>query len=189
MGLFDTVKCEYPLPIAAHQDREYQTKDLGSLLDRYTITRNGQLIRHRRPGARGLNRDIEWPIHGDIRIYDYDQATKEFIEYTVRFTHGRVEWIRRVGERDAALPDEREARPSEPTAPLGLVPELWGRRLTVEEFTEHAPEKLELIDGEIPGSDKLLLVLLTSMGLRRAAMLVGPDRWRMALVEDESAET
>ena len=33
MGLFDTVRCEYRLPNPAHQDLEFQTKDLDRLLD------------------------------------------------------------------------------------------------------------------------------------------------------------
>jgi len=101
VGVFDTLKCEYPLPDPAHQDLGFQTKNLGGFLDRYTILRDGRLILHRRPepGAE-LDRDIERPVHGDIRIYDYLDATKEFIEYRVRFTQGRVEWIRRFEERE-----------------------------------------------------------------------------------------
>src|SRR5262249_43383330 len=52
MGLFDTVTCEYPLPDPSHQHSEFQTKDLECLLDHYTITRDGRLVRHRREGRR-----------------------------------------------------------------------------------------------------------------------------------------
>ncbi len=102
MGLFDTVHCEYPLPNAAHQDLEFQTKSLESLLDTYTLTRDGRLMRHARRGGRGgLDRDIEWPLHGDIRIYTSlrpPAGEREWVEYVVRFTHGRVEWIRPLQE-------------------------------------------------------------------------------------------
>jgi hypothetical protein len=99
MGLFDTVRCEYPLPVASHQDLEYQTKSLDSLMERYTITRDGRLIRHSRGGifARGPCRDIEWPVHGDVEIYTSD-SDRNWIEYIVRFTHGLVEWILPVEE-------------------------------------------------------------------------------------------
>jgi hypothetical protein len=42
MALFDTVKCDYPLPDPAHQQLEFQTKDLDWLLEQYTITRDGR---------------------------------------------------------------------------------------------------------------------------------------------------
>ena len=51
MGLFDTVKCEYPLPDPAHQDLEFQTKDFECLLDHYRITRDGRLVREARPAG------------------------------------------------------------------------------------------------------------------------------------------
>lgn len=190
MGLFDTVKCQYPLPSPLHQDLEFQTKDLERLLDHYSITRDGRLIRHHRPGGRGPERDIEWPIHGDIRIYERDPQNQDrLVEYVVRFTHGRVEWIRRSDERSAPAAYKPAATAPTPVAPAGLTPEAWGRRLTVDEFAANVPDKLELIDGGIPGSDELLLLLLTSLGLRRAAMLVGPDRWKQALVNDGPAKT
>jgi hypothetical protein len=90
MGLYDTVKCEYPLPDPAHQSLEFQTKDLDCLLEAYTITRAGRL------------------------------------------------------------------------------------------FT---PEKLELIDGGIPGAEDLVLLLLTQLGLRATAQLIGVAAWRAAARE------
>jgi hypothetical protein len=62
----------------------------------------------------------------------------------------------------------------------GLVPGLHPRRLSVEEYRTYTPEKLELIEGRIPGEENLLLLLLTSLGLRRAARMVGPKLWRSA---------
>jgi hypothetical protein len=92
MGLFDTVHCEYPLPDARHQDLEFQTKALECALFHYTITRDGRLILHARQGRLGPVKDIEWPLHGDISIYT--SVDKVWIEYVVRFTDGRVEWLR-----------------------------------------------------------------------------------------------
>jgi hypothetical protein len=59
-------------------------------------------------------------------------------------------------------------------------PGLEPRRPTPEEFSACTPEKLELIDGHVLGEENLLLLLLTSMGLRRAAELVGLKLWRSA---------
>ena len=107
MGIFDTVHCEYPLPDARHQDLDFQTKDLERFLGNYTITYDGRLIRHAGRGRGGPDRDIEWPIYGDIRIYT--SVDKEWIEYVVRFTHGRVEWIRPLEE----VPPSPEVPPLE----------------------------------------------------------------------------
>lgn len=46
MGMFDDVKCEYPLPDEWAQDLGFQTKDLHCLMDQYTITKEGRLIQH-----------------------------------------------------------------------------------------------------------------------------------------------
>ena len=110
MGLFDTVYCEYPLPDARHQDLDFQTKNLECALDTYTITQDGRLVRRARRGwetGEVLDRDVEWPLHGDIRLYaSVKSEDPSWIEYAVRFTHGRVEWIRPLEEvqRDPALP-------------------------------------------------------------------------------------
>ena len=119
MGLFDTVRCEYPLPEARHQGLEFQTKDLECAMDHYTITREGRLIRH--PGGWSpLDRDVEWPVHGDIRIYTSDKfQDPSWIEYVVRLTHGRVEWIRPLEEARWApgfTPPEGEPLPESPKA-------------------------------------------------------------------------
>ena len=192
MGLFDTVKCEYPLPNPRHQDLSFQTKDLEIGLDEYTITQDGRLVRHPHRGGRGPERDVECPVHGDIRIYCADpDKDRGFIENVVRFTHGRVEWIHPRHDDNGRKVEQPPARKPMRTAPRSeerLTPEMWGRPLTLDEYHEHAPEKLELIRGEIREGEKLLLLVLTSLGLRRAAELVGPERWKKALTEDAKEE-
>lgn len=114
MGMFDTVRCEYPLPDPGHQDLEYQTKDLECLLDTFTITRDGRLIHHARRGWKGPVRDFEWPLHGDVSIYTSlpaPDASHTWIEYVVRFTHGLVEWIRPLEEVRQAGSSPRFAPP------------------------------------------------------------------------------
>jgi hypothetical protein len=52
MGMFDTVYCNYPLPVSKkvidtgfdYQGHDYQTKDLDNFLNVYTITEEGDLI-------------------------------------------------------------------------------------------------------------------------------------------------
>lgn len=105
MSLYDSIRCEYPLPNPAFQDEEFQTKDLERSLGRYTITRDGRLLRHVRKSsdlfARPKRLDTtagpagmeEVPHHGDLHIYT-STVTGELVEYRVRFTEGRVAWIR-----------------------------------------------------------------------------------------------
>ena len=47
MGMFDYLKCDYPLPDFDYQDALFQTKDLDCFLETYTITKEGILLAHR----------------------------------------------------------------------------------------------------------------------------------------------
>lgn len=129
MGMFDTIHCEYPLADARHQDLEFQTKDLECLLCHYTITRDGRLLLHAKGGKRGLDRDIEWPLHGDLRFYTSikDSGESVWVEYGARFTHGRVEWI----------------RPQEEIPPLPDVPPLEWDPTYMEELIQNLRRKKE----------------------------------------------
>ncbi len=46
MGMFDTIRCAYPLPDPADQGGEFRTKSLDCLLDEYRITTDGLLLRN-----------------------------------------------------------------------------------------------------------------------------------------------
>jgi hypothetical protein len=181
---FDRIVCEYPLSDPRDQDREFVTRDFGGWgRDRYVITRSGRLIRHALVRRQGLEpvKDVEWPVEGEIRMVDDDVPEAEDpVEYAVRFTGGRVEWIRRV-RMEAG---ESDIPPLDASAHGAMVPERMGRPASPEEFRSSIPEKLELVDGHIPGEQKLVMFLLTTMGLARVAALVGREGWRAA-VEDE----
>jgi hypothetical protein len=122
MGMFDEILCEHVLPDRYDPgDTLFQTKDLDNAFQRYTITHDGRLIAHRvryEPEPEDRHHwlgslktlqvgDEEVPFHGDIRMYRsnigtagpegiaaLDDARVERREYVVRFTNGRVEWIR-----------------------------------------------------------------------------------------------
>lgn len=151
MGMFDTIHCEYPLPDARHQDLEFQTKDLESLLSNYTITRDGRLVLHARKRRRGLDRDIEWPLHGDLRFYTSIKISGEstWVEYVARFTHGLVEWIR-----------PKEEVPPDPEIP---PPDLDWELLT-ELLQKHRrkvkPEAAITGTGAVSGPEESLLLSL-----------------------------
>jgi hypothetical protein len=104
MSLFDSIRCDYPLPDPRVQDAEFQTKDLGESLGRYTITKAGRLVRHRQgvdlitgEASAGQSVDsrpgVDVGYHGDIRIQAMLPGNGT-LEYVFRFTHGTVEWIR-----------------------------------------------------------------------------------------------
>lgn len=121
MGLFDTITCAYPLP--HHQEAEFQTKDLaslvhgeqmlGGLMDEYEITADGTLRRHAheyeavqdasRPLGTYLKSIRDWwedvpGAHGDVRIYTSEDRDGEHVrtEFRVRFTNGRVQDVKVV---------------------------------------------------------------------------------------------
>jgi hypothetical protein len=64
-------------------------------------------------------------------------------------------------------------------------PQLDPDPITGDELWDHAPEKIELVDGRIPGDEKLLLLILKGMGLRRAVKIVGRELWARALEDTE----
>lgn len=100
MGMYDEIRCEYPLPRTGYRvlpGHTFQTKDLECLLDKYTITAGGFLVLHRevwepvpeeerphygspeweKPLGKWIGSmravpmgDEEVPHHGDILFYD-----------------------------------------------------------------------------------------------------------------------
>lgn len=134
------------------------------------------------------------PIHQDLRVYDSVEVgpeEREWVEYVFRFTAGKVTRVRRSRDRHRYIvnkfnpdewrnPDPPAAAPVETLAVARLEPSLHPRSPTPEEFSSYTPEKLEFLDGHIPGEENLLLLLLTSVGLGRAVQLVGPKLWRRA---------
>jgi hypothetical protein len=118
MGMYDTIICEYPLPMPNDPkgysgSKDFQTKDLDSALDLYEIDKNGQLFLQRSEG--------EW-VEGDknattfsgkmgyfkttkrwkeelaltatINFYDYQHSQNTnydyFIEYKAVFIDGKI---------------------------------------------------------------------------------------------------
>lgn len=150
MSLYDTIRCEYPLPDAALQGEEFQTKDLNRSLGRYTIAADGRLLQHlpksdpvpapERPGMpEGPPGTEVIPHHGDLRIYA-SNARGEGVEYRVRFTHGLVEWIR--PEPGTITPDDTVS-----LATLAEIPETLERD---REAVEAAIlRQLERLDPEV----------------------------------------
>ena len=73
---------------------------------------------------------------------------------------------------------------TEPGEPL-LVPHLEPRRITIDEYQAHTPEKLELIEGFLLHDQderrRLVALLLVNVGLLEAVRVAPEGRWREAL--------
>ncbi len=124
MTMFDNIHCEYPLPGAPEkiQNGDFQTKGFECLMDRYTITKEGQLIFHRirheivpeekRPfygtpqwehplgQLCGMLKTIpvadeDMKYHGVVRMYTM-ASNKEWFVYEIEFIDGKVENIKRI---------------------------------------------------------------------------------------------
>ena len=98
MGMFDDVRCRYPLPDPAHNGLNFQTKDTPSQsLDTYLISAEGRLFRREW---------VEVDFHGDLRFYafaDRHDTNSEWIEYVALFTDGQLTRVERVAP-DQPLP-------------------------------------------------------------------------------------
>lgn len=105
MGVFDTIRCEYPAPDPELTGVEFQTKSLGMPgMYAYRITADGRLIRcaelianGKTRGATFLARDVDWPLTGRIDMGTFRPEVGP-IEYVVRLSEGRVLWIKRKAD-------------------------------------------------------------------------------------------
>jgi hypothetical protein len=183
--MFDSVVCDYPLPDPRDQKVLFQTKDLECLMGEYRIAPDGRLYKTAELARGRLARPRPRAFHGDITIYgsvERKRGRPRWVEYRVRFTRGRVEWIRSEGPTGHLSKRSPRTKPQWTDHDGGpLVPNSYGRPLTADEFAIHAPEKLELVDGRIRGDEQLLLLILTSLGLRRSVDLLGRERWQLAV--------
>jgi hypothetical protein len=116
MGMFDYLKCTYPLPDAGDNDLEYQTKDTpAQFLDNYEIRADGSLwhldydIEDRSdPSAEGLARLVgrlsrvneRWepvPFTGEIRFYCY-VCENQRTEFSAYFVNGMLNFLTPIGK-------------------------------------------------------------------------------------------
>ncbi len=104
--MFDTLRCEFPLPIAEPwatrlRDAEFQTKDLECALREYTLRRDGSLwYQQRRDGdpdlvEPGAQVDFEWVRHDVVGTVDFYGGPPVSVEETARraLAHERGPYI------------------------------------------------------------------------------------------------
>jgi hypothetical protein len=115
MGMFDNIRCEYPLPDGWKPgDRELQTKDLDCALVTHVITKQGRLLvdmghdepvpKEERPypddeGLRGflgsirhISQYVDSNYHGYLNFYGSEGSgpTFHWHEYRAKFTDGQL---------------------------------------------------------------------------------------------------
>lgn len=105
MGLYDELRCYWPLPVDGLSDRIFQTKDLECELDLYEIRDDGTLWRQciRYKADEGGN-DIpvttfarESEFTGEVRFYDFwkhrpvNVAAAGWIEFSAYFVRGELQ--------------------------------------------------------------------------------------------------
>ena len=102
MGMFDTIRCEPPLPDACTAT-EFQTKSLDCTLDTYRLTASGRLL-----DARGADTGL----HGVLRMYTGDRRGSWW-EYEAKFTDGQL--VHLVPASQAKFNDAGMARLQQPS--------------------------------------------------------------------------
>jgi hypothetical protein len=110
MGMFDEIRVEMILPDQTEVvDTWFQTKSFDNMMDKYTITENGELYRetwkymwvdddnHFLKGylekiPESYSREYLTDLHGDIIFYSSKPMKENRIwrDYTARFTEGKL---------------------------------------------------------------------------------------------------
>jgi len=102
MGMFDHIKCDYPLPGSEPPNKEFQTKDMSCQLDEYTITAGGRLVMTKKWNAMPDDDDwmavIDMQYNGQLDFYTNGEDG-EWWEYTACFKQGQLQRIARTSPK------------------------------------------------------------------------------------------
>lgn len=128
MGVYDNVRCKYPLPDAEAQDLEYQTKStFAPYLENYVITQDGRLLKEeynireeQAPdspvGCRLLREHCRWveaDFRGELEIYTTVRQPDESLRwysYLLWFKDNRVADLQRGNSWGQVIPPHRPAQ-------------------------------------------------------------------------------
>lgn len=98
MGMFDYLRCKYPLLVAGDNDLEWQTKDIDCGMNRAEIREDGTIW------TKEWGEENEWcqrRFTGEVVFYDYTKDRK-WVEYSAYFVKGQLKELH-------LLKDERQA--------------------------------------------------------------------------------
>jgi hypothetical protein len=118
MGMFDDLKCLYPLPVEGANDLTFQTKDLVCWLDNYEIRADGTLWHEEYdtedqsdPTAKGLlkflgamarvnKRWVPVLMTGEVMFYSaLGEDHKGWIEFSAYFVGGKLKELHQLHNR------------------------------------------------------------------------------------------
>jgi hypothetical protein len=95
MGLYDNLKCEYPLPDKTVQEDTFQTKSFYRALENYLITTDGRLIHESRMWGK-----VEVPFDGEFSFHtskdSHQNGDFEWFEFRAVFKQGVLQEITRI---------------------------------------------------------------------------------------------
>ncbi|CAN5485321.1 hypothetical protein BH10ACI1_BH10ACI1_22070 [soil metagenome] len=95
MGLFDNLKCEYPLNEKENQELIFQTKSLYCFMESYTISVDGFLFHDSKFWGR-----TKVAFSGEIHFYSsrgsHQDKNFEWIEYRTKFVEGKLDKLERI---------------------------------------------------------------------------------------------
>lgn len=101
MGLYDTIKCSYPLPVKFDDQNKcwFQTKSLGEGMLGFEITSDGRLVCHSEP-SKNCNTPANWinkmkehckTFRGEIYFYGgYTRAGSITFRFSALFDKGKL---------------------------------------------------------------------------------------------------
>ena len=120
MGMFDEIRCHYPLPLKGANDKVYQTKDTpAQFMDLYEIREDGTLWYedydiedHSDPNAKGIKKlfgvlskvNKRWKqvtITGEIRFYGFKRKDRGWIEWSAYFENGVIERLNLIENKNS----------------------------------------------------------------------------------------
>ena len=115
MGMFDYIKCKYPLPISGLNDINFQTKSLDNCLEQYEIREDGTLWReicryedHSDKSLQTLKRFAGactrihegWELHTDAcTICFYESVNNIWVEFKAQFVDGKLHKIEEITQK------------------------------------------------------------------------------------------
>jgi hypothetical protein len=119
MGMFDSLRCVYPLPVAGANELVYQTKDLDCMMDEFEIRADGTLwheayetrVEESEDAPLGIwiHRDNKrWepvPLTGEVRFYELLGAQKPhgWLEWSACFVEGALKELHLIRHEPAGV--------------------------------------------------------------------------------------
>jgi hypothetical protein len=138
MGMFDSIRCDYPLPLPLEvvdklpdiYEIEFQTKDFENLLDYYFLTEEGEILFNKKKYEWLEEGIIPYPFHGLLNFYSYETVYSDTsklsgydisVDYMAKFNNGRLDSIevleykvedatKRLVELDQLFKEQRRIR-------------------------------------------------------------------------------